>query len=100
MNRESLPGSAGKGIDGGHPCISHAHWRPLPPRCCLLGDEALALLSEVCLDFWRHAGWFEVAFSSPCLSRAGVRARTGAIPICNAIACLKTDVGLCTPLCA
>src|SRR5262249_30008120 len=21
-----------------------AHWRPLPPRCCLLGGEALALL--------------------------------------------------------
>jgi hypothetical protein len=62
MNRESLPGSAGKGIDGGHPCICHAHWRPLPPRCCLLGDETLALLSEVCVDFRRHAGWFEVAF--------------------------------------
>jgi hypothetical protein len=46
----------------GASCISHAHWRPLPPRCWLLGDEALALLSEVCVDLWRHAGWFEVAF--------------------------------------
>ena len=39
-------------------------------------------------------------FSSACLSRAGVRARTEAIPICDAIACLNTDVGLCIPLCA
>jgi len=26
------------------------------------GRRSLALLSEVCVDFWRHAGWFEVAF--------------------------------------
>src|SRR6516165_8476309 len=96
MNRESLPGSVGKGIDGGHPCISHAHWRPLPPRCCLLGEEALALLSEVCVDFWRHAGWFEVAFLS--LPLPGRRSRAHrAIPICDAIACPKTDVDLCIP---
>jgi membrane-bound lytic murein transglycosylase A len=35
--------------------------------------------------------------SSACHSRAGVRARTEAIPICDAIACLKTDCGFAHP---
>jgi len=52
MNRESLPGSAGKGVVGGASCVAHAYWQPLPPRSCVLrlrlaGDEALILLSEV-----------------------------------------------------
>ena len=46
----------------GASCISHAHWRPLPLRSGLLGDEALALLSEVLIHLWRHAGSFELAF--------------------------------------
>jgi hypothetical protein len=66
MNRESLPGSAGKGIVGGASCIAHAHWQPLPRSCLLrlrlVGDEALALLSEVFVHLWRHTGSFEVAF--------------------------------------
>src|SRR5262249_48398465 len=99
MNRESLPGSAGKGIDGGHPCISHAHWRPLPPRCCLLGDEALALLSEVCVDFWRTRAGSRWLFLSLTLPGRRSCAHPG-YPYCDAIACLNTDVGLCIPLCA
>ncbi len=48
-------------------CISRAHWQPLPPHSCLprlrlVGDEALALLSEVFVHLGRHAGSFEVAF--------------------------------------
>jgi hypothetical protein len=59
---------------------------------CALAAASAALLPagrEVCVDFWRHAGWIEVAFSQ--LAPPGVRARTGAI--CDAIACLKTNMG-------
>jgi hypothetical protein len=49
----------------GASCIAHAHWRPLPPRSCVLrlqfvGDEALAILREVFVHLWRHT--VEVAF--------------------------------------
>jgi hypothetical protein len=50
----------------GASCIAHAHWQPLPRSCLLrlrlVGDEALALLSEVFVHLWRHTGSFEVAF--------------------------------------
>src|SRR6516225_838049 len=65
------------GVDGGHPCISHAHWRPLPPRCCLLGDEALALLSEVCVDFWRTRAGSRWLFLSLPLPGRRSRAHPG-----------------------
>jgi hypothetical protein len=72
-------------------CISHAHGRPLPPRCSLLGDETLTLSSEMFVDLWRHAGSFEVAFPQhappgPAFARApGL--------FLDAIACLRIYCG-------
>src|SRR5262249_2154670 len=50
------------------------------------GRRSLALLSEVCVDFW---------LSLPLLGRRS-RAHRG-YPYLDAIACLKTDVDLCIP---
>ena len=91
MNRESLPGSAGKGIGGIvhlSRALAAASTAPLRAAAAACGQRSLGPFDRGI--FPPRATHGLVRGSSACSSRGGVR-------VCEAIACLKTDCGFAHP---